>query len=383
MNLKIKCSRLFYVVVCLISCSEKEFSEQDIFLTVSERKKFHIGEGGLTPEPFYFVSFDSTRTSGVIYNKIAHSLDSVFLSADSAWVKDGDLLDTEGPYGVGSVASFFTTPENNVFMNPQEFFKQEIETKEVSQKFMNDYGIFEEEGFAAIFVPVYFSVSHEFNGLDRNSDVGYFVYDNDKQVRVLGYDPQVDSMYFTTIPLDSEKYFSLRFKVKYEGLTLGGNDAPQISVVGSNMIISYPAFSDFLVYDLRSKEQKTFTSMSNFFPSERKLPENYSEEVDSGELQWELNETWRSEVSYGPMTYLEDWDKYIRLVKGEGSKDASYFIEVFNKDFQKIEEFNLTEINPDLSPNYLNTKYGLMFRAKDQPDEDLMYYYNVNLTDMK
>lgn len=98
-----------------MSCSEKESSEQDIFLTVSERKKFHIGEGGLVPDRFHSVSLDESQSRGVIFNEIAHSLDSIFISADSAWTKNGDILDMEGPYGVGTVFSFFSDNENFIY----------------------------------------------------------------------------------------------------------------------------------------------------------------------------------------------------------------------------------------------------------------------------
>ncbi|MEB2778550.1 DUF4221 family protein [Algoriphagus sp. D3-2-R+10] len=305
------------------------------------------------------------------------------MSSDSAWIKDGDILDTEGPYGVGNVFSFFTTKDHIVFMNSQQFFNQHRQTREVSMKFMHEYGIFGEEEFTAISVPLFKNVSHEFNGIDINSGVGYFVYDNDKKIRVVGYDSKLDSMYFLPVSLDSINYFLLRFKVRANNLIMGGNDEPQLSVVGNRLLVSYPSFSDILVYNLESENYQVFTSTSNSFPSKKTLPQNYADEVDSFELLDELEKSWRGQVRYGPMIFLKDLNKFVRLVKGEGGKDSNYFLEVFDVDFQKIEEFNLTGLNPDLSPNYLNTKYGLMFRAKDQPGEDVMYYYYVNLTDSK
>lgn len=365
-----------------MSCSENEISEQDIFFNISERKEFHIGESGITAEPRFFVSLDSSQSKGVIYIKFAHCLDSIIVSADSAFVKDGDIMESQWPSGVGFVLSFFTTDDHIVYMNQQQFFNQNRLTGEVSMKFMHEYGIFGDTEYLGVSIPTP-SFAHEFYGLDDDSEVGYFIFDDDTQIRVAGYKPTVDSMFFLPVVLDSDKYFDLRYKVKFEGLIMGAVDEPQLSVIKNKMIITYPSFSDILVFDLGSQEQKTFTALSNSFPSKRELPQNYADEVNSMELQSELGKSWGEEVRYGYITYLDSAEKYVRLVKGEGGRDASYFLEIFSKDFKKLKEFNLTEMNPDLSPNYLNTKYGLMFRAKDQPNEDVMYYYNVNLSDSK
>lgn len=81
MNLRTRLS-IFGFSLILISCSEKPSSEQDIFLPISERKKFVLGESGLVPEHLGSVSLDPTRTKGVIWNEIVHSLDSIFTSLD-------------------------------------------------------------------------------------------------------------------------------------------------------------------------------------------------------------------------------------------------------------------------------------------------------------
>lgn len=361
------------------SCSEKETAEHGVFLTVSGRKKFHIGEGGLVPDRFHSVSLDKSQSRGVIFNEIAHSLDSIFISADSAWVKDGDILETEGPYGVGTVFSFFTDNEHIIYLNSQEFFKQNIETKEVSRKLLHEYGIFGDLDYPAISV----NTNPEFNAFDKRTNTGYFIYVNNNRISTIGYNPSAASMYFLPIPLDSANFFNLRFEVKFKGLTLGGGDDPQLSVVGSKLIVSYPTFSDILVYDLQTLTYQVYTSTSDLYPSRKKRPQNYAGEVDSGELLDELFKFWDSQVRYGPITYLENHDKYLRTIRGEKQTKRPYFLEVFDVDFKKLKEYNLMDLNPDLSSSYLNTKYGLMFRAKDQPDEDVMYYYNVNLTDSK
>ncbi|WPR74228.1 hypothetical protein [Algoriphagus sp. NG3] len=378
MSLKGKYSSLIFLVISLISCSEKEKSEKDIFLTVSERKEFHIGEGGLVPERFGSVFLDSSRSKGVIFNEIVHSLDSVFLSTDSAWVKDGEFLEAEGPYGVGTVFSFFVSEKHIIYLNSQELFRQDIDTKLVTRKYMHEFGVFGDLDYPAISVPG----KPEFVAYNKQTNTAYIVYDYDNRISVLAYSPDGDSMDFVPIPLDSANYFDLRFEVKTGGLTLLGNDTPQLTIVDNQLIVSYPSFSDVLVVDLESNRHQVYVFSSESYPDKRNPPEHFGREsvdVDS----FKLLQKWQEEVRYGTMTFVEDWDKFVRLVKGEGGKDSNYFLEVFDVDFQKVQEINLTELNPDLSLSYLNTKYGLMFRAKDQPDEDVMYYYYVNLTDSK
>src|SRR5690606_34893560 len=155
----------------------------------------------------------------------------------------------------------------------------------------------------------------EFNAFDKRTNNGYFIYVNNNRISTIGYNPSADSMYFLPIPLDSVNFFNLRFEVKFKGLTLGGGDDPQLSVVGSELIVSYPTFSDILVYDLQTLTCQVYTPTSDLYPSRKKRPQNYAEEVDSGELLDELAKSWRSQVRYGSMTFLEGFGKFVRLVK--------------------------------------------------------------------
>lgn len=51
-------------------------------------------------------------------------------------------------------------------------------------------------------------------------------------------------------------------------------------------------------------------------------------------------------VRLGYINYLNSEEKCIRLVIGEGGRDSKYFLEVFDKDFQKLR--NLTYLNMSL-----------------------------------
>lgn len=374
-------NRFFFIFIFgLLSCSEKSTLDRNYFLDVSEQKEFLIGEGGLTTEGYYMVFLDSFRTKGTIYNRIAHSLDSIFISSDSAWSKDGDIMDIEGPYGVGTVFSFFSTPDFNVFINSQEFFRQDVKTKEVSRKLMQEYGVFGDLEYPAIAVS---TSAREFTGLDKETNTAYFIYDYKNRIRVIGYSVDKDSMFNLPVALDSSRFFNTNFKVKWKGLTMGGGDDPQLSVIGNKLVVSYPSFSDILVYDFNSGLQDTYTFGSKFFPSQKRRPENYKDEVDSGDLLWEWQEAWRKQVRFGSICFLEDQNIYVRVVKGEGLDEATLFLEVFDLGFQKVSELNLSEINQNLSTTFVKTGHGLLFRAKDQPEEDIMYYCYVNLREEK
>ena len=376
MSLKRRLNLVFFLLFGILSCSEKEALEFEYGFEISNKKGFFIGQGGLTTDGYYTVFLDSTKSRGTIYNKIAHSLDSIFISADSAWSQDGEIMDTEGPYGVGTVFTYFSSPEFNMFINSQEFFRQNVQTKEVSRKFLQEYGVFGDLKYPAIAIS---GASREFTGLDQRDNIGYFIYDFENQIKVVGYSVDQDSMNILPVTLDSSRFYKTRFKVKWKNLTMGGGDEPQLSVFGDKLVVSYPSFSDLLVYDLNTGLQQTYTSESNSFPSQKKHPENYREEVDSGELLWDWQEAWKNQVRFGSISFIKDLNVYVRSVKGEGEEEALIFLEVFDSNFEKVSELSLSEINQDLSTTFINTKYGLLFRAKEQPVEEVMYYYNVNL----
>jgi hypothetical protein len=208
----------------------------------------------------------------------------------------------------------------------------------------------------------------------------------ENQISVIGYDIVLDSMFILPVNLDSSNFFKLRFLVRTQNLILGADDIPHLAVIDDKLIISYPSFNDILVYDLVSKTQEVFTSTSYSFPSKRNPPNDFGNnivDVDS----FELLKLWGKEVRFGPITYLEKLEKYVRFVKGEYQGEeqihAPLFLEIFDRDFRKVAEFELAEKNQDLRPQYLNTPYGLMVRAKDQPKEDVMYFYYLNISQSK
>jgi|GEM_PF-6116753 hypothetical protein len=59
------------------------------------------------------------------------------------WIRHGSkrtiFIPTEGPDGVGTVFSFFTADNHVIFMNSQEFLKQEKTARQIANALIRDF----------------------------------------------------------------------------------------------------------------------------------------------------------------------------------------------------------------------------------------------------
>jgi hypothetical protein len=62
-------------------------------LEISERKEFKIGWDGLNNSFLTPHTKASSADRGLTYNYLNHSLDSIFISKDSAWSKTGEMME--------------------------------------------------------------------------------------------------------------------------------------------------------------------------------------------------------------------------------------------------------------------------------------------------
>ncbi|GAB2484714.1 MAG: DUF4221 domain-containing protein [Cytophagales bacterium] len=370
-------------VILLWSCSDKKIdSEQDIFLEFSERKEFLIGWDGLYNSTYAPFHLDDTWEKGLIYNYMNHSLDSIFFEKDSAYSKTGEPMEVEGPSGVGKIGSFFVWKDTIVLFTVNEFFFKSLETGQVKKKLIKNYPEFKDNVFMSIRSSSIFE--NRFTSFDSEDDKAIFFISDEIQMdqMIWKFDFQNDLFEKIPIKLDTIKLknYSPKFRIKRGSIS--GMDAPSLSLINQKLILSFPGFCDFIVFELQDQSQRDFSYESGLFPLERVISDFPSEELEIREAI-DLSSAWQNQVTFGPFGYLEKEEVYFRLVVGpkqeNSQQDADIFIEIFDKGFNKLVEKNLSSINQDIKRNYAFTKHGLALIAKDQPDEDVMYFYYLDI----
>jgi len=366
----------------LISCSEKETFEQDIFLEVSERKEFKIGYDGLYHNTFTPVTLDLSGEKGLIYNYLNHSLDSIFISTDSAWSKTGEPLEYEGPFGVGRISSFFVWKDNIILFTNSELFFKSIKTGEVRKKLLISYPFFKDKKFENIGSSELFE--NRFLSFDAREDKAYFMISNHIEKSFFPVRLDLIEGNFEKVPvhLDSVRLKAMSFSTTIANGNISAPDDPAIRLIGKRLYITFPSFSDIISFELEGETQQVFSHESSSFRSSRDLPQNSQEKLEI-ENALELLNGWQDQVSFGPLGNFEDSELFFRLVKGAKTdtlnNSEQIYIELFSEELQKNNEININDLNPDLSREYLQTKFGLMVKAKEQPREDVMYYYYLNI----
>jgi hypothetical protein len=92
-----------------------------------------------------------------------------------------------------------------------------------------------------------------------------------------------------------------------------------------------------------------------------------------------ISKTWNDDIEFGPFCILEN-NTFFRIVRGEviEGKNSKY-LELFDSSFQKIQELDLTALEPDLSFFYFPLGNNIFIKAEYQPDEDILNYYLIQI----
>lgn len=174
----------------------------------------------------------------------------------------------------------------------------------------------------------------------------------------------------------------MSFSTSIASGNISAPDDPAIRLIGKRLYITFPSFSDIISFELEGETQQVFSHESSNFRSSRDLPQNSQEKLEIKNAL-ELLNGWQDQVSFGPLGYFQDTELFFRFLKGEKPRESNnseqLFLEIFSDDLQKIDEKNISKINPDLSRQYLQTNHGLMVKALDQPRENVMYYYYLKI----
>ncbi len=375
-------------IILFCSCSDNKIdSGQDIFLEFSERKEFQIGWDGLYNSYFTPLFLDEVKEKGLIYNYLNHSIDSIFFEKDSAWSKTGKPMEIEGPAGVGKISSLFVWQDSIIMFTASEFFFKSLETGQVTKKLLKTYPDFNDNIFMSI-QPSSIFENRVLSFDPKEEKVIFFISDQTQRDQMIwSFSLNTNAFEKLSIQLDTAKLntFSPKFRTNNR-VVISTFDNPSLSLIDNKLILSFPGYNEFIVFDLLSQSQREFNYQSELFALEREILDFPSRELEISEAV-ELSSAWQNQVTFGPFGYLDEEDVYFRLIsvpKEENPKeDGGIFIEIFDKDFNKLAEKNLFLINQDLKRNYVLTKHGLALIDKDQPNEDVMYFYYLTINRSK
>lgn len=369
-------------VILMWSCSDKKTdSGQDIFLEFSERKEINVGITGLNSDYLSSLSWLSSN-QGLVYNYINHSLDTLLINSDSILFRKGNSMSFEGPYSVSRFFSFFTVKDSILFFSNKEWIIMDIETGETKKFRLEDYPIFDPENpFQGItFSSSFFLETHWY---DRKNNLVYFLVQDsrNKTFDLVEFDLVKNQMEKIPFEFDEEEIRRMTLEVKFQKTIMTPSVLPEIFIHDTRLILSFPYKSEILVYDLNSKDVNKISPRTWSFPQIIEAPAQVAGDKTFEEAMGLIRQE-KLKLRFGPITYLESEEVYFRMVKGPAERDIKNFelyLEVFDSDFGKIGEQKISSTNLNFDNRYFLVNDKIALIAKDQPDEDVMYFYYLNI----
>lgn len=374
----------FTVVCCFSACSKHSEIYQDRKVEVQSVKEVNLQSNSnlfLVPDysfPAHLV--DQKSDSILFFNIFASGLSSI------------NYKDSVFDLGV-------TLPliqiKNQLLERPDFFFKRKGGFVFIQNNFLlmfNDGLEFENAIDIRKYYPIskfdlsYFKTRNNFDiGLyfssyDSINDAFYFFSKDivDSEIGLFKYD-------FTADTLTNVKEFYDKEWVKYQEIVHKSDlvfiidNLPFLLVKDGFLISTYYSNSKIDVLNTKTQEYFSKNIKSSFLLDKKSLPPKIPNDVTSIDaLDFTID--WEKEVAYGEIKYWENCDCFFRTVKGpsEGQvKNHDVFIQFFDKDFELINELNLSKFNSNIGMFSLPLSSVLLFKSKVQNSEDSYSFIEV------
>ncbi|TVP49891.1 MAG: hypothetical protein EA341_08785 [Mongoliibacter sp.] len=379
---------LFIIILGLfhISCSEeKESSGQEIFIEVSSKIKAYYADTNLSPEyPFpKFTWISSDEFIG--HNMVRKSLDTLFFDGDTLRIKEGPYFENDGPRKVENFNNLVSTSEGLVFFNSKNIMIDRDGVSDIKNFRLIEDDVFDNSVFFNLNGGVSYYLDELYKGYDKKREQLYFfaLQFQTKEFKLLAFD--LGEKKFKELPMWANINLIQANEVSFKGISK--NHMPFIFVDGDRLILSYNYSNDLVIVDLGTGHQIEKNFPSNLFPLYKKAPKEINPNYDLSNLEHfkmvnELLNEWDRDVAFGNFEKLPKNRGFCRLVKSpqkENTSPQQISLEVFDIEFEKVGEVNLSEIEVDLSTFYFVKNEKLFFKAKNQEDENYLSYYFVEV----
>jgi hypothetical protein len=376
----------FVLGFLLISCSKnREFFEQEILIKVSPKVTSFFAETDMSSNyPFPVAVFLKNQDAMLGFNLFNKSIDTLFFDGDQIRVKAGIYLQSDGPRKVENFVNMCQTSRGMVYISQKVLVLDNEETGEIENfklinfdQFLNNFG-------CSIALGVSFSLDHFYKGYDNKNDKFYFFVDNTDGSGFGLY--EFDLLNNKTVELPPHYNIGLieANKAIYNDgkFSVSKNNMPYIFFNEQKLIISYQYSNELVVIDLASGAHRNVFSETFLFPNSKMPPTSISSDLGHMEALDKMDE-WDFDVAFSNLEKLPYEKGFCRIVRGptlgEDKKNPEIFMEVFDLDLKKIGEKNLTAIQPDLSTFFFAVGERLFFKAKEQPNENYLNYYFVEV----
>lgn len=378
--------KIFWFLVfglVLISCQPESSFSRKIIIDVGNKRTVNIGQVGLSsslPFPKSTNLWDSGEI--LFFNQYSKNIDSFIFENDEMKLHQGIFFGQEGPEAIGDFNFFLKSSIGFVFVGGRGIVIKNPHSGEIKKANFSSE-IFGEK--SDIFLPgsVSFLLDHFFKGYDAKQEVLYFFVQNivSGEVALCKFNLLTQEMKRLPDVLDVDLVRKNENIYRNQGY-IQKNNLPYVFFEDEKLILSYSYSNDIVIVDPESMDFTTKHFESELFPKEKSNRQKLRNDMDFFEATGVMDE-WDFDVTYGNLEKLPNNKGFCRLIRGatlgDDKKNPEIFIEVFDNELNKIGETNLTEIQPDLSTFFFAVGQRLFFKAKEQPNENYLNYYFVEV----
>lgn len=377
--------KYIFIVYLLISCSSPEKEEQHFSYKFSEKRSILLDQLSLVPEyPFPPYQIFQQSDSIIFYNSFTLGLSSLTLKNDQFEYDELGVFEEFGASTEGT--PFFLSDSKNYIgiwklPNINLYDKNLSYLKKIN---LSDLEIIKDYNSPYFKGPNSFQIGLSFNAVNF-SDNKIYIFSTDTEDDALDlFSLNLTNDSLEILPGFYDKELITSQKIQYQGFSL--DHLPFVLYENNKLIISYYYHSKIEVLDLNTHSSLTREIKTEAYPDRKVIKPIFPQGTTIMEA-WDLTDDREGEVAFGELHYWESCGCFYRTVKGpiksEKLQDFDVFLEMFDKNFEKTDEVNLSAINPNVSNFTIPLNGKLLIKAKSQTNEDVLDYYFLEVEVLK
>jgi len=364
-------------VLILTSCQSNQKIDSSVKVRLKQVRELDLSSVGYS-SMIPFNQAEVVSTNFYFFNQFSYSLGKIKFSDSVDTVSDVVLLEQDGPLMVKEPTKFFTLGDNRYLVNQSSIQKFNPVEEQLEIIRLEELPFFSDYLRPVIFPPTNFEMGTFISGLDRKSGVLYF-FAKDLESKAFNlFRLNLESSELEVLPEFYNSGLIQDHDIRYlSGSILFNNNLPFLFFDENRLILTYNYDSDIILHDLQSDKSKMIEVPTSNYPNQKALPKV----IPSGLnviAAYDYNVEWNRGVTFGQIHRLNE-NALFRLVRTAGEFDYEVYLEVFNNEFEKIGEENLSLLESNLSTFYFPVKGNVLVKAKNQMSEDILKFYEFEI----